>query len=189
MFPEHNDPRSSDSDPAMDDLDTLKRDRFELLSAYLDGEVTAPERKQVEQWLVTDPEMQRLYARLLKLRHRLQDMPIPVPQESVDQTIEQVFTRIHHRPRRRLMLGGLGATAAVLIGALTSLVGGDRGFSPQLVQDPAPQNPVATGVRSPEPADPTALMVALDRPPVEIPEAEGQPGLELDWQRSLRDLQ
>jgi len=29
-------------------MDMLKRDRFELLSAYLDGEVTAAERQQVE---------------------------------------------------------------------------------------------------------------------------------------------
>lgn len=189
MFPEHNDPRYSGSDPAMDDLDTLKRDRFELLSAYLDSEVTAPERKQVEQWLETDPEIQRLYARLLKLRHRLQNMPIPVPQESVDQTIEKVFTRIDRRPQRRLILAGLGTIAAVLVGALSNLVGSDRGFSPQLAQDPASKNPVATGIRPPEPADPTALMVALDRPPVEIPQADGQPGLELDWQRNLRELQ
>lgn len=189
MFPEHNDPRSFDSDPAMEDLDTLKRDRFELLSAYLDSEVTAPERKQVEQWLATDPEMQRLYARLLKLRHRLQNMPIPVPQESVDQTIEQVFTRIDRRPQRRLILAGLSATAAVVIGALSSLVGSDRGFSPQFAQDQAPQDPVATGIRPSEPADPSALMVALDRPPVEIPKADEPSGLELDWQRNLQDLQ
>jgi len=31
-------------------MDMLKRDRFELLSAYLDGEVTAAQRQQVEDW-------------------------------------------------------------------------------------------------------------------------------------------
>uniref|UniRef100_A0ACD5GTL5 Anti-sigma factor family protein n=1 Tax=Desertifilum tharense IPPAS B-1220 TaxID=1781255 RepID=A0ACD5GTL5_9CYAN len=40
---------------SMGALDMLKRDRFELLSAYLDGEVTASERQQVENWLDTDP--------------------------------------------------------------------------------------------------------------------------------------
>ena len=39
-----------------------QRDRFELLSAYIDGEVTAAERGQIEQWLTTDPEVQCLYA-------------------------------------------------------------------------------------------------------------------------------
>jgi len=43
-------------------MDMLKRDRFELLSAYLDGEVTAAQRQQVEDWLGNDPEVQ-LYAR------------------------------------------------------------------------------------------------------------------------------
>lgn len=42
-------PASSES------LDNLKRDRFELLSAYLDGEVTSSERHQVEDWLRSDP--------------------------------------------------------------------------------------------------------------------------------------
>jgi anti-sigma factor RsiW len=34
-------------------------ERFELLSAYLDGEVTASERKQVEAWLATDRAFQQ----------------------------------------------------------------------------------------------------------------------------------
>ncbi|MGB3136401.1 MAG: zf-HC2 domain-containing protein, partial [Nodosilinea sp.] len=33
------------------DLDATKRDRFELLSAYLDGEVTPEERQQVLFWI------------------------------------------------------------------------------------------------------------------------------------------
>jgi hypothetical protein len=45
-------------------MDMVKRDRFELLSAYLDGEVTATERKQVEEWLANDASVQCLYARL-----------------------------------------------------------------------------------------------------------------------------
>jgi anti-sigma factor RsiW len=44
-------------------MDIHKRDRFELLSAYLDGELTATERRQIEDWLKTAPEVQRLYAR------------------------------------------------------------------------------------------------------------------------------
>jgi anti-sigma factor RsiW len=197
MTPDFHKERSSNPPRAMDDLDTLKRDRFELLSAYLDSEVTASERKQVEHWLATDPEIQCLYGRLLKLRHRLHNMPIPVPQESVDDTIEQVFTRIDRRPRLRLLLGGMGAAAAaVLIGAVASLGGGDRGFSPQIARQTRPDSgPVATGNRSStEAMDPAALMVALDRPPVEIPEMSVNPelqqqGLELDWQRDVRELQ
>lgn len=189
----HEDPKcSADSQPAMDDLDTCKRDRFELLSAYLDSEVTAAERKQVESWLATDPDMQCLYARLLKLRHRIQNMPIPVPQESVEKTLEQVLTRIDRRPRFRLVLGGLGAaTAAVVIGALTSLIGSDRTLSP-VGQAPDPPSRSVARTGPAESTDPTALMVALDRPPVEIPGATGnadpqqRQGLELDWQQNIR---
>lgn len=55
----------------MDELDHCKRDTFERLSAYLDGEVTAAERQQVEAWLATDSEAQRLYQRLLNLRQQI----------------------------------------------------------------------------------------------------------------------
>ncbi len=40
-----------------------KRDRFELLSAYLDGEVIAAKRQQIEDWLRNDPGVQYLYVR------------------------------------------------------------------------------------------------------------------------------
>ena len=41
-------------------------ERFELLSAYMDGELTAEERKQVQQWLDSDPEFHELYKQLLR---------------------------------------------------------------------------------------------------------------------------
>ena len=52
-------------------------DQFELLSAYLDGEVTATERQRIEQWLATDESGKRLYMRLLKLRHGVRSISIP----------------------------------------------------------------------------------------------------------------
>lgn len=192
-FPQ--DPKHSSSDPltppGLNDLDTLKRDRFELLSAYLDSEVTAAERKQVEHWLATEPEIQRLYTRLLKLHHQWQEMPVPAPVESVDQTIERVFARVDRGPRLRLLLGGMGAAAAVLVGAVTGLMSGDRDFLPQVAQTSQPTS-VASGGASTEAIDPTTLMVALDRPPVEIPQAgdpsnsEASNGLDFDWRQDVR---
>jgi len=38
------------------DLDSTQQSRFELLSAYLDGEVSPQERKQIHHWLDTDPD-------------------------------------------------------------------------------------------------------------------------------------
>lgn len=49
-------------------MDMHERDRFELLNAYLDGEVTAAERRQIEDWLTTDSAAQCLYSRALELR-------------------------------------------------------------------------------------------------------------------------
>ncbi len=46
-------------------MDMYKRDHFELLSAYLDVEVTASQRRQIEHWLTTAPEVQCLYTRVL----------------------------------------------------------------------------------------------------------------------------
>ncbi|MEM6868399.1 MAG: hypothetical protein AAF528_08465 [Cyanobacteria bacterium P01_C01_bin.121] len=44
---------------------------FELLSAYLDDEVTDDERGLVEHWLASDPELQSHYQKQLRLRQAL----------------------------------------------------------------------------------------------------------------------
>lgn len=41
---------------------------FELLSAYLDDEVTEEERCLVQHWIVSDPEMKEHYQKQLRLR-------------------------------------------------------------------------------------------------------------------------
>ncbi len=51
--------------------------RFELLSAYLDDEVTADERKLVAQWLTEDAHTQQMYQRLLMLRQAIRTAPVP----------------------------------------------------------------------------------------------------------------
>lgn len=144
-------------DPAMDTLDILKRDRFELLSCYLDGEVTATERKEVESWLATDPEIQQLHTRLLKLRHGLQSLPVPVTSQSAGRTANQVFARVDRRPKLGLIIGIAGTAVAVFAGALTGILPGGQPFSPQMAE----QVPATNG--------PEDLMLALDRPPVDIP--------------------
>ncbi len=134
-------------------MDMLKRDRFELLSAYLDGEVTAAERRQVEDWLANDPESQRLYGRLLKLRMGMQTIPGRAAQP-VEQTIEQVYQRMHRRSRRRAVVWGGSAIAAVVIGAVSTVL--PTGQFLQIAKSPTRIEP---------------LMVALNDPVVEIPKA------------------
>ncbi len=147
-------------------MDMVKRDRFELLSAYLDGEVTATERRQVEEWLANDASVQCLYARLLKLRQGLRTLPVPAAQQSPEATVQQVLTRLRRRSRLNWMAGS-AAVAACVIGAVSSLVPiGSR--APQLAQRPQTE-PIQTSSASIIP--PSPLMVGLNNPVIEIPKA------------------
>ncbi|NJR67389.1 MAG: transcriptional regulator [Synechococcales cyanobacterium CRU_2_2] len=117
----------------------LQRDQFELLSAYLDGEVTAAERRQVEELLSHDEKSQQLYARLLHLRDGFQGLPLTASQP-VDDTVAQVMSRLEqHRPARRAWILGGGAIAAAAVAAMTGLFGP----SPvgQFAQRPVPGSP------------------------------------------------
>ncbi|NJO40423.1 MAG: Fis family transcriptional regulator [Cyanobacteria bacterium RU_5_0] len=144
----------------------LKRDRFELLSAYLDGEVTADERRQVEDWLKTDPTMQCLYARLLKLRQGLRTIPIPESEQPVEQFAAQVVSRIERRPKRTILWGGM-AIAAVFMGVVMGTLPREPGF--QVADSPSPitESPSRMATSIPD----EGLMIALDRPPIPIPKA------------------
>jgi anti-sigma factor RsiW len=140
-----------------------ERDRFELLSAYLDGEVTADERRQVEGWLSSDPKFANMHRRLMTLRQGFQSMPIPAASLPVDKTIAQVFEKVERRSRFRLIAGG-----AIAVAAATVAVMGGFNQSPSLqvattnrpVELEATQAPVAatnTNLTN-------GLMVNLDEP-------------------------
>jgi anti-sigma factor RsiW len=101
------------------ELNAFDGDRFELLSAYVDGEVTAAERKQVETWLDTDPTAQQLHDRLVKLRHAFRAMPAPAPSQPIERTVEQVLAKVDRRPNLKLIWGGGAAIAAAVVGALS----------------------------------------------------------------------
>ncbi|MEH2126194.1 anti-sigma factor family protein [Nostoc sp.] len=147
-------------------MDMVKRDRFELLSAYLDGEVTATERRQVEEWLANDASVQCLYARLLKLRQGLRTLPVPAAQQSPEETVGQVLSRLRRRSRLNWMVGS-AAVAACAIGAISGLVGGGS-MVQQLAQRPQ-REPIQTSSASIVP--PSPLMVGLNNPVIEIPKA------------------
>jgi hypothetical protein len=138
-------------------------DRFELLSAYLDGEVTAAERRQVEKWLVTDESVKCLYARLLKLRQGVRSMPVPTSQHSPEVTFQQVWKRVSNRYRLGWMFGG-AAIATCVIGSLSGFIPGN---TPQLQMA---QQTIKPTVRETEPPlKVSPLMVALNNPVIEIP--------------------
>lgn len=158
----NNDPRSQAKNAHPVEQELVQRDRFELLSAYLDGEVTATERRQVEEWLTADPSIQRLYSRLLKLRQGFQSLPVPTPQQSVQQTVEKVLERVERRPRLQLLWGGAAIAAAAAVALLTGVPLG-RGPVPQFAE--RPQSEPTTAINS------EALLIALDQPLVPIPKA------------------
>jgi anti-sigma factor RsiW len=158
----------------MDELHVLDEERFELLSAYMDGEVTAAERKQIETWLDSDPEFQLVYKQMLQMQRSFHTMSVP-PTESIETTVQQVMARIDRRPRLMVVWSGLGAAAAAaFVGAVAVIPGLNPG---QQLTNMAPANIApryvpeagATQVMAPN------LMLVLDRPPVEIPAAQPNP--------------
>nr|WP_161824517.1 zf-HC2 domain-containing protein [Petrachloros mirabilis] len=164
-------------------MDVLNRDRFELLSAYLDGEVSAPERQQVETWLQTDSEFQALYQQLLTLQQGWQRMPLPAA-TAVEQTLEQVMARLDRRSRLVSPWLGLGAiAAAAIVGLVSGLIPGSNLWSPQMAQTSSPEEAESPAVLTEVGLmEPSALMVALERPPIDIPltpvsfpQEDGQP--------------
>lgn len=161
-LPEGRDQHTNDSTGSMD---MVKRDCFELLSAYLDGEVTAAERRQVEEWLANDAAVQCLYKRLLKLRQNFQTLPVPAAQQTPEATFQQVWARIRRRYQLLWTVGGV-AIAACAIGAVTSLLPGSESRTLQLAQQPQVEPQPAT--TKPE-VQASPLMVALNNPVIEIP--------------------
>ncbi len=133
------------------------KDCCELLSAYLDGEVTAAERKQVENWLATDPRMQQLHRRLLKLHQGWQSLPSPEEINKADVISTQVFKKIKQRSRRRWYVFGGGAIAALLVATISSILSPDN--------SPIPQ--IADSEIQPNISEP--LQIAIDRPVLPIP--------------------
>jgi len=144
-------------------MDIQKRDCFELLSAYLDGEVTATERKQVEEWLSTDDSFKCLYKRLLNLRKGLQNIPVPPTNQSSETTIEQVLKRINRPYDLAWMFGG-AALAACILGTVSTLFPGNSSRILQMAET----RELTPAVTQPAISD-SPLMVALNKPVMEIP--------------------
>ena len=148
-------------------MDMVKRDRFELLSAYLDGEVTAAESRQVEEWLKNDASVQCLYSRLLNLRRGLRTFPVPAPSQPTEVTAQQVLKRVR-RPSRPIWALGGAAVAACVIGAVSGLIPGG-GFKTLQMAQQQPVEPTQ-GITKPVVSN-SPLMVALNNPVIEIPKA------------------
>lgn len=136
-------------------------DRFELLSAYIDGELTPTEKQQVQTWLDCDPDFKRLYIQLLALQGHLQHSVAPPSNKSSDEITTGVFESLDRsrRWRRKLFWGG-GAIAASMVAGISGILPGTSPFSPQMVHQHT--SPASSQVM---------LAVAIDQPAIHIPKS------------------
>ena len=143
-------------------LAELIPDSFELLSAYIDGELSASEKKQVQAWLDRDPQFKQLYTQLLALQGQMQHSVAPPSDKSVDEITAEVFQSLDRSRhwRRKLVWGG-SAIAASVIATVSGIV---PGFTPWSLRTAKidPPSEVST---------PVMLAVAVDRPAINIPKS------------------
>lgn len=130
---------------------------FELLSAYLDGEVTSEQRQQVQELLNQDLQTQALYKRLLNLRNSFENLPNPVPECSSQQLSTAVFAKIDRRKQKRRLLWGGGTIAAVLVTAFGAIVNQDQNPVLQIAQE------------NNSPNNTENLVIALNEPIIKLP--------------------
>lgn len=141
-----------------------EQDRFELLSAYLDGELTPSERQQIQQWLDADANFKQLYHRLLRLRHGMQNLSVPAPEAQTKQLSEQVFLRVDRQKRfKKLWLLTGGAVAAVFVSAISGIFTTSNSPIVNVAQSES-QSEQST-------IEPIMIAVAVDKPAVKIPKA------------------
>jgi anti-sigma factor RsiW len=139
--------------------------KFELISAYLDGEATPEECEQVRHWLATEPESQKLYQRLLKLHQSFHHLPSPAQPVAASQVADALFTKIDRARHQKLAWTGGAAIAAIFLGAI-SLV---RPANLQMAEQARPTASVTSN------QNPELLMIAVNRPVIELPDNEQQP--------------
>lgn len=145
------------------EMSNPKLECFELLSAYLDNEVSVEERRQVQHWLDNDPEIKKLYLQLSRLNQGVQNISAPQEAISAKQLSNQVFQSIDRSQRKRkLFIWGGGAIAALVLATVSNLFTGSGNI------------PALRLAESSEPetvSQPIMVAVAVNKPAVKIPKA------------------
>ncbi|MEB3342943.1 transcriptional regulator [Okeania sp.] len=155
---------------------TMKQEKFELVSAYIDGELTALQRREVEVLLDKDPVARHLYQRLLQLHYEFERMPITSQNlDTVDRTVEEVFEKIDRRSRRTVILGG-SAIAALAIAVISGIISATRSPVTQLA-DVSNSEPVQIALNEPviEIVNPNNVILTVNEPLFEIPQPSVKP--------------
>ena len=142
--------------------------RFQLLSAYIDGEVSETEEQLVETWLSDDPNFRLLYQQQIKLRQVLIELPVPIPANSssrieTDRLVNRVMAEIERRSqRRKWKLAGLGISVAAIVGVFGSMF--TFNSSPQF-------SPVANSVKPAAVVKEEPILIAMEEPLVPLPKS------------------
>lgn len=143
--------------------DELNRDHFELISAYLDGEVTAQERQQVERLLAEDPQARQLHRHLQDLQVGIRALPVAeTSRVSAHEQTQRILERIDRRQHRNMKLVW-GGIAAALVGAVSSSL-----MPGQLQLASGPSVEPTRLAASPK------ILVTLERPLLQIPQSAVQ---------------
>lgn len=144
---------------------------FELLSAYVDGEVTGKQRQEVQTLLQNDPHAQKLYRRLLILRQQIQNLPIPEPEYSASELSEAVFAKVdkEDKNKRKRWVWGGGAIAALVVATVSGIFSESRTPMWQMAQqDDTEEHLIITLneslIQLPEQRDQENLMIPLSEP-------------------------
>lgn len=133
---------------------------FELLSAYIDGELSAVERNQVQTLLDRDPQCQHLYRQLLTLQGRMQHSPAPTSEKSVAEITAGVFHSLDRKRRQRRIFWGGSAIAASIVALWGTISGTNPAFRIAERQNSVPPN-----------SGSVMLAVALNKPAIDIPKS------------------
>lgn len=158
-----------------DSTEIASIEKFELMSAYLDGEVTASERQQVENWLQNDTIFKAQYQRMQGMQQAIGHLPVAEPVVPVMVLADQVFSKISERRQSKWLKIGGGAVAATLVAIGTGLSGvwdGSGNAVPQLAKLSLPTAVLAKLEIIPNPAP---MMVALNNSIVNIPQSSKKP--------------
>lgn len=142
-------------------------DHFELLSAYLDRELSPEENRKVEQWLNYDPQAQKIYQHLSRLRYHLQHHPAPASSFSAEELTQQVVTKSRQQTWQQVAFWGKRTLLAIFITVTSGTLAWTNSSSFRLADS-----------SQSEPSSNSALMISVDRPIMEIPVAPNSSSFE-----------
>ncbi|MEL6440155.1 MAG: zf-HC2 domain-containing protein [Cyanobacteria bacterium J06621_8] len=151
------------------DLTEIPMESFELISAYIDGELSPDERQQVQQMLDQDPKVKQLYTQLLGLQTSMQSLAAPPSSKSVADLTAGVFESVAQRRRQRRLFWGGGVVAASIVAVITGSIPGLSPLRPRLAIDELPRKADSA---------PVMLAVGMNQPAINIP--KGLTGYEVE---------